>query len=578
MRLVAALLLAVSLGFAQAPQGQPSEPPKKARIEGVVVSITGEPVPRAQVRLQGQLLVQGGQPVQPASFAVTSDDAGKFVIPDIDPGRNYQLSAQRPGFIPGRYGARTASGPATPLVLDGGQALTGLTITLTPQGVISGRITDVNGDPVQGAMVMLLRRMYTVAGRTLMPQNTNATNDQGEFRIANLVPDRYYLLVQDRAVMTGNAPAAQRVNIPTYYPNAEAGQEVRNLEIRLRQGRAFTVRGKAVTPDGAPIPPGTAVLAQQPNPGTVAVVSQLGLGQSTIRPEGTFEIRNLRSGSYVVQVAARTGGPTLTGRTDVIVSDADVNGVTIPLGPGATITGHMRLENGELNKVLPPPMNTNAVAGVPFRVDEASGGLAALGIRPGILLSERSGAQGLPARAAELKQDASFQVEGLGPVKYGLNVVALPQGMYVKSVIFNGTDVTHSEIDLSAGTGGTLEILLSNQAAEVTVSVRTDGNQPTSGRTVTLWPQTPDLGSPNGGLFNTVTDQNGSARFANVPPGIYYAAAWEDLPNGLQQSRDFQVLMTGDAFKLELKEGSKASADLQMIPVARIKAAEEKLP
>lgn len=586
MRLVAALLLAVSLGFAQVPQGQTSEPPKKARIEGVVVSITGEPVPRAQVRLQGQVLLQGGQPVQPASFAVTSDDAGKFVIPDIDPGRNYQLSAQRPGFIPGRYGARTPSGPATPLALDGGQVLKGLTITMTPQGVISGRVTDVNGDPVQGAMVMLLRRMYTVTGRTLMPQTTNATNNQGEFRLPNLQPDRYYLVVQDRAVMNGQAPAAERVNVSTYYPNAvdatgaapldiAAGQEMRNLEIRLRQGRAFTIRGKAVTPDGAPVPPGTVVLAQQPNAGATTLISSIGLGQTTVRPDGVFEVRNLQSGSYMVQVAGRTGGPPLTGRADVIVSDGDVNGINILLGPGATITGHMRLENGDLNKVLPPPMNVNGGPAVPILLN---GNLSAVGIRPGILLSERSGGQGLPARAAELKQDGSFQVEGLGPVKYGLIVAALPQGMYVKSVMFNGTDVTHSDIDLSAGAGGALDILLSNQAAEVSVSVRTNGDQPTSGRTVTLWPQAPDLGSPNGGIFNSITDQNGSARFVNVPPGKYFAAAWEDLPNGLQQSRDFQTLMAGDAFKLELKEGSKASADLQMIPTAKIKAAEEKLP
>ena len=40
-----ALLVLVSLACAQ----QAPEPPKKARMEGSVVSLTGEPVPRAQV-------------------------------------------------------------------------------------------------------------------------------------------------------------------------------------------------------------------------------------------------------------------------------------------------------------------------------------------------------------------------------------------------------------------------------------------------------------------------------------------------------------------------------------------------
>ncbi len=138
-------------------RAQPGDSPKKARLEGSVVSLTGEAIPRATVRLQGGTI----QPGQPATgLTATADDAGKFVFADISPGTNYQLSVQRPGYIPARYGARSANAPGAPLSLDDGQVLKGLTITMTPQGVVTGKVTDRDNDPIQGAQVILLRSGY----------------------------------------------------------------------------------------------------------------------------------------------------------------------------------------------------------------------------------------------------------------------------------------------------------------------------------------------------------------------------------------------------------------------------------
>ena len=163
------------------PQTPPPEPPKKARLEGSVVSLTGAPVPRAQLRLQ---MIQSGQL---ENFTATTDDAGKFVFENVEPGLYNTLTAQRPGFVQGRYGARSATSPGAPLQVEPGAALKGLTITMTPQGVISGRITDSNGDPVQNVQVTLLRRGYQRGVRQLLASNSASTNDQGDYRIANQI-------------------------------------------------------------------------------------------------------------------------------------------------------------------------------------------------------------------------------------------------------------------------------------------------------------------------------------------------------------------------------------------------------
>jgi hypothetical protein len=57
---VSAFFITAFLFAAAAQQPQAPEPPKKARIEGVVVGSGGEAVPRAQVRLAGQISVQAG--------------------------------------------------------------------------------------------------------------------------------------------------------------------------------------------------------------------------------------------------------------------------------------------------------------------------------------------------------------------------------------------------------------------------------------------------------------------------------------------------------------------------------------
>src|SRR6185503_8400988 len=125
--------------------GQSKDPPKKARIEGSVVSLTGEPVPRAQLRLTGLSAAVDATPAAQVNVSTTSDDAGKFAFENIEPGRNYQLTAQRPGYVNTRYGARSPTAPGSPLTLDAGAELKSLVITMTPQGVISGKITDQSG-------------------------------------------------------------------------------------------------------------------------------------------------------------------------------------------------------------------------------------------------------------------------------------------------------------------------------------------------------------------------------------------------------------------------------------------------
>jgi protocatechuate 3,4-dioxygenase beta subunit len=532
--------------------------------------------------------------VQPTAFTATSDDAGKFTIENIDPGKSYNLTAQRTGFVTARYGARSATSPPVPLSLDAGQVMKGVSLIMVPQGVITGRITDPNGDPIQGARAVLLRRGYQRGVRQLVPGNTASTNDQGDFRIANLQPGRYYVMVQSNptSILTSGGAAPKNAPIATYYPNATdalgaapldiaAGQELRGIDVRMREGRVFTVRGKAVGINGGPVAGANIIAAPKGSSDALQILSLLTVsigGQNQTKPDGSFELRGLTPGAYTLSSIATGGNIRTTGRTEINVVDADLADVVFSITPGPSVTGTIRLDGGDIKSLLPATDPNATAQSLALSASAANAGIAVSGARLAVALGDLNPLPIGGTQPGIVKDDGTFVIENVAPAKYQLNVAALPQGMYVKSAKLSGADVTLSPVDLTAGAGGNLDIVISNKAADITGAVRSDKNDSMIGVTVSLWTRDPEPGTAANGVRTVTTDQTGAFQFKGLRPGTYYAAAWEDIDTGLAQARDFLSQLTSEATKLELAEGAHSAAEVKLVPTAKIKAAEEKLP
>jgi len=234
-----------------------------ARVEGKVISVTGEVLSKAEVRL-----VQ--TPGAPGIPSVTDGD-GKFVFERLAPGR-YTLLAEKGGFVVEENGGA--------LNLTAGADVKNVVIKLTPQGVISGKILDQDGDPFPGATVMALRYSYVRGNRELSIASSlgssasSITDDRGEYRIRDLAPGRYYLAARDdRELREGQAAALAgaayvprpktEANLVTAYPGSldiegakalELSGELRGVDIRLLRTKVYTVKGKAVNAvSGAPL-------------------------------------------------------------------------------------------------------------------------------------------------------------------------------------------------------------------------------------------------------------------------------------------------------------------------------------
>src|SRR6185503_2941911 len=147
------------------------------------------------------------------------------------------------------------------------------------------------------------------------------TDDQGNFRIGNLSPGRYYLSADPRGNggLIGlqqerpgrNAAAPQANNVTTFYPNAldaksaapvdvAAGGEIRGIEIRIRKERTYSIRGKAMdTTIGAPAANAYVLVVPPDSTATVGPAALSNVSRTTA--DGSFEIRNLLPGIQVIQ-------------------------------------------------------------------------------------------------------------------------------------------------------------------------------------------------------------------------------------------------------------------------------------
>ena len=341
-----------------APQGQ---------ISGVVVELeTGAPVPRARV----VITPDGRSPLQ-----ALTDQSGRYTFDNLQPG-SYQLAADKIGYV------KPEGRPGGVARLGVGQSITAPPILLQKTGVITGRVLDPSGEPMQDVRVRAVRREVSNRAAPDGPNSSRVaellrqdgrTNDLGEFRLFGLTPGDYVVVASPQPFGMSTATMSTALARETFYPGApdavsaqtlsvSSGQTV-VIEFPLLAVPTFTVSGVVIDEAGAPVAGATVIVAldAQPHGPTVdpnreidgllarayGAVVQRG---ATVRTDsaGRFTIRNLASDAYYATAAGSSqpfgaasgvqavngAAASRTSRSDpvqVIVDGADIEGVTIVL-------------------------------------------------------------------------------------------------------------------------------------------------------------------------------------------------------------------------------------------------------
>lgn len=174
-------------------------------VAGVVVALQGGPARINTPQQPGMPPTPPAPPPQPPQ--VLTDYEGRFAFMNLTRG-NYTINATKAGYSPGAYGRLRPNGPTRPLQLDDGEKVPDATIRIFKFASISGMVMDESGEPVVATTVRVYRRALMGGRRVLQPAGNQAqTDDRGMYRIANLTPGDYALVVP---VVPVTVPAAMQ--------------------------------------------------------------------------------------------------------------------------------------------------------------------------------------------------------------------------------------------------------------------------------------------------------------------------------------------------------------------------------
>lgn len=160
-------------------------------VAGAVVTIGGARMGgagRGGMMMLGRATSTPG--VDPVPQVMTDQD-GRFAFRNL-PGGQFNLTAQKAGYLDGAYGRLRPDGPPQQVQLGDGERRDDVVIPMFLPAAITGRLVDDRGEPVVGAEIRAYRRTLVSGRRVLNLEGRPATtDDRGIYRIANLTPGEY---------------------------------------------------------------------------------------------------------------------------------------------------------------------------------------------------------------------------------------------------------------------------------------------------------------------------------------------------------------------------------------------------
>lgn len=351
---------------AQAPApARPDTTAGTATVRGTVRdATTGQPIRRATVflRVTPALASGAGAADRGESLRTSTDASGAFEFTGVAAGRATVVASKDGYYDPAVTwnGAPAGGGGPAALSLAAGQLIEGIAITLSPAGAIVGRVVDEFGDPAASIAIEVLRREDGRRGLLQTAGRRSESDDTGTFRVWGLAPGEYLVAARPRQMDVEGRPgqSADRDGFAlTYYPGTSAvadaapvvvraGRDTSGVAFPLVTTRLAVIRGQVVGMDARAATRVTVMVSRIDR-------HRLGNGAtgSSAGADGVFEVTRVPPGRYNLTAREGADGPwgplNRAGSVEVDVDGADVDGVTIPLGPGATVRGRVVDERGQ---------------------------------------------------------------------------------------------------------------------------------------------------------------------------------------------------------------------------------------
>jgi hypothetical protein len=246
---------------------------------------------------------------------------------------------------------------------------------------------------------------------------------------------------------------------------------------------------------------------------------------------GTFEIRDLLPGAYVVSALVQDPAPAAAagrgavlqanmsgGLTAVDVGDSDADGVVVTVVPAGPVAGRIRVD-GQQQSVTPDRLRLQLIF-------QNSGAPSLASSIPGRSIVSATPAADFTFRFGNVSVgDYRVTVQGQGAVAAGARPGS--NAVYIKEARFDGADVLNGPLRISGTASGTLDILIGVGGGQVTGTLTDRRSQPVPVTQVVL---IPDRARDRTELYRTVnTDGSGRFNMTGITPGDYKVFSWDGL-------------------------------------------------
>lgn len=575
------------------PQPTPTAPAKSVVRGRVIYDDTNRPVRRARILL---LRSDGSGGMEKSGV---TNERGEFQVQDLAAG-SYFIMVDSPGIITPISSIELEDGmdERTSIaavrkefeeVILSGTNRVDLQIRARRGGVVTGRITYQDGDPVTSAQIIILRKkdnrlMRFVTGFSPYSMLSLRTDDRGVYRIAGLPPGEYVVGAsetntrddaRDEYAMMGLSRSSNFS--VSYYQNetslrqartvkVEAGQEATEINITLIERAMYTVSGTVVARQSrTPVRAQVTILSKSES----VALPFMDAGPSTASDEqGRWSFTNIPDGSYVIKVdpgeqdgeadvtetmqanaeagSGRTAAappttaprrPALVPRQqDVTVSGADLSGVVIELGEGGRLQGTIMIEGG---KVLPK---------------EGSGVYTISLVPPDPGTGE--------ARHGFVQPDGSFIIDKVPPGEFYVSMQQVGDRLYLKSATVGGTDLLREPVRMGPGTNiENVRITISTELATLQGRVVSASDaKPVRGSVILLVPSDPARWRSSTAYVPAVTAADGTFKVTTAPGSYLVLMVGEGELRSINEA--FIKARSGGAKSVTLTAGTTETIEL----------------
>ena len=280
-----------------------------------------------------------------------TDQTGSYRITNL-PAGTYDIASITPSLVP--------ANDSDSVVVTADEQVENFNIVLVPGGVITGKITDHEGEPVIGQQVIISpvsEQPHGFRNTMLSRFMENSTDDRGVYRAFGLPPGKYKVSVGESG--SGRRSSREYYKKTFFRSVTDAakatiievteGSVTNDVDIVLgRPVETFRVAGRVIDGEtGKPVPN-----------------LKFGVGQKTLHDQyssmsssdvtnanGEFLLSNVSPGTYTIFTAPAEGSAVPAASVTFDVVDRDLTDLLIKTTQGSSLSGVVVLEGNESVKL-----------------------------------------------------------------------------------------------------------------------------------------------------------------------------------------------------------------------------------